>query len=71
MYSMYFLNQIKKCIFTSKLHRYSAVHKTSKTKNVLKIFNFFVYSVQGTQCRDRRKFLADREYSSTVKNRRK
>jgi hypothetical protein len=54
---MYVLNQIKKHIVTSKLLEYL---KTFRTKKVLKIFLFFLYSVQGAWCGSWRKFLADR-----------
>jgi hypothetical protein len=57
-YSMYVFYKIKKHIFTSKLF---GCIKTFKTKQVLKIFQFFfLNSVQGAWCDGRRKFLADR-----------
>jgi hypothetical protein len=56
MPSVYFLNQIKNRIFTSKLLRFIM---PSIPKKFRKIYDFFLYSVQGERCSGRRKFLAD------------
>ncbi len=69
MSSTYFLNWIKKRIFTHKGLRYL---KTSIPKKVLKIsqFSFFtVYRVRGAVVGGN--FSPIGEYPSTVKNRRK
>jgi hypothetical protein len=56
MYSMYVFSKIKKHVFTLKLPGYI---KTLKTRKVLKIFCFFLDSVQSVWYIGWRKFLVN------------
>jgi hypothetical protein len=57
LFTIYILNKLKKRFFEKKL---IGNIQTFITKKVLNFFFFFLYSVQGAQCGNRRKFHADR-----------